>query len=111
MTIREAAAIWGITERRVNELCKTGRIPGAYKSGRQWIIPDNAQKPFDKRVKGGESLQSSQMMRKPLPIGVSDFRDACANYYYVERPCSSRIFWMNERRYPCLRAPVDSVKR
>lgn len=33
MTIKEAAAAWGITERRVNELCKAGRISGAYKEG------------------------------------------------------------------------------
>ena len=35
MTIKEAAAAWGITERRVNALCKAGRISGAYKEGRQ----------------------------------------------------------------------------
>lgn len=33
MTIKEAAAAWGITERRVNALCKAGRISGAYKEG------------------------------------------------------------------------------
>ena len=49
MTIKEAAAAWGITERRVNALCKAGRISGAYKEGRQWFIPDSAQKPMDKR--------------------------------------------------------------
>ena len=31
MTIKEASAAWGITERRVNALCKAGRISGAYK--------------------------------------------------------------------------------
>ena len=47
MTIKEAAAAWGITERRVNALCKAGRISGAYKEGRQWFIPDSTQKPMD----------------------------------------------------------------
>ena len=47
MTIKEAASAWGITERRVNELCKAGRISGAYKEGRQWFIPDGTQKPMD----------------------------------------------------------------
>lgn len=37
MTIKEAAAAWGITERRVNALCKAGRFPGAYKEGRRWF--------------------------------------------------------------------------
>ena len=49
MTIKEAAAAWGITERRVNALCKAGRISGAYKEGRRWFIPDSTQKPVDKR--------------------------------------------------------------
>ena len=101
MTIKEAAVIWNITERRVNELCKTGRIAGAYKAGRQWIIPDNAQKPSDKRIRDGGNLQSSQVMRKPLPIGVSDFRDACANYYYVDKTMLIKDFLDEIGRASC----------
>ncbi len=96
MTIRDAAALWGITERRVNELCKTGRIPGAYKSGRQWMIPDKAQKPADKRMKDGTVFEGMHRARKPLPIGVSDFRDACSNYYYVDKTLLIRDF-LDER--------------
>ena len=72
MTIKEVALAWGITERRVNELCKTGRIAGAHKEGRQWIIPEDAQKPRDKR--GRQTAVSAPILasRKPLPIGVSD---------------------------------------
>ena len=71
MTIKEAASAWGITERRVNELCKAGRISGAYKEGRQWFIPDSAQKPMDKRGHRSE-VKPASSARKPLPIGVSD---------------------------------------
>ena len=53
MTIKEAAAVWQITERRVNKLCKTGRIAGAMKKGKCWFIPDDAQKPIDKRTRIG----------------------------------------------------------
>ncbi len=96
MTIREAAALWNLSERRVNELCRTGRIPGAYKEGRQWIIPDKARKPADKRRKRGDFSVGTQLMRRPLPIGVSDFRDACANYYYVDKTMLIRDF-LDER--------------
>lgn len=96
MTIREAAARWEITERRVNELCKTGRISGAYKDGKQWIIPDNAQKPADKRMRSRASSQDTQTMRRPLPVGVSDFRDACSNYYYVDKTMLIKDF-LDER--------------
>lgn len=96
MTIREAAARWEITERRVNELCKTGRISGAYKDGKQWIIPDHAQKPADKRMKSKAAAQDTQTMRRPLPVGVSDFRDACSNYYYVDKTMLIKDF-LDER--------------
>ncbi len=96
MTIKEAANLWSITERRVNEFCKTGRISGAYKNGRQWTIPDNAQKPSDKRIKNGGNLPPAQPLHKPLPIGVSDFRDACDNYYYVDKTMLIKDF-LDER--------------
>lgn len=85
MTIKEAAAIWGITERRVNELCKEGRIFGAFKDGKQWFIPDNAQKPLDMRSHTPTDFEDISLERKPLPIGVSDYKEACTNYYYVDK--------------------------
>ena len=96
MTIREAAAHWGITERRVNELCKDGRIPGAYKEGKQWFIPDGSQKPADKRGRRSAAKAVVPSVRKPLPIGVSDYRDACKNYYYVDKTLMIKEF-LDER--------------
>lgn len=51
LTTREVSERWGISPRRVNVLCKTGRIPGAYKEGKQWLIPSDAKKPEDQRMK------------------------------------------------------------
>lgn len=51
MTTREAVARWDISARRINVLCKTGRIYGAYKEDNQWLIPADAVKPADKRLK------------------------------------------------------------
>ena len=96
MTIKEAAAAWGITERRVNALCKAGRISGAYKEGRQWFIPDSAQKPMDKRGRRSAVKPAESSVRKPLPIGVSDYRDACKNYYYVDKTLMIKEF-LDER--------------
>ena len=96
MTIKEAASAWGITERRVNELCKAGRISGAYKEGRQWFIPDGTQKPMDKRGHRSEVKPAASSARKPLPIGVSDYRDACKNYYYVDKTLMIKEF-LDER--------------
>ena len=96
MTIKEAAAAWAITERRVNELCKAGRISGAYKKGRQWFIPDGTQKPMDKRGRRSAVKPAVSSVRKPLPIGVSDYRDACKNYYYVDKTLMIKEF-LDER--------------
>lgn len=45
----EAAAKWGISERRVQKLCEENRIPGAVKFSRVWLIPKDAEKPVDGR--------------------------------------------------------------
>lgn len=57
MTVSQAAEKWGITIRRVQVLCLEGRIDGAFCIGRAWIIPKNAEKPADARVKSGKYIR------------------------------------------------------
>ena len=52
MTLKEASDKWGVTPRRINYYCAEGRIPGAMKVATIWLIPKDAQKPADGRVKG-----------------------------------------------------------
>jgi len=40
LTVPQAAVVLGISKPRVRQLLKTGRIPGAEKFGRDWIIPE-----------------------------------------------------------------------
>ena len=49
ISIREASYRWGVSERRGNQNCAEGRIPGASRFGRSWAIPENAEKPPDPR--------------------------------------------------------------
>ena len=49
ISIREASYRWGVSERRVNQYCAEGRIPGASRFGRSWAIPENVEKPSDPR--------------------------------------------------------------
>lgn len=51
MSCPEAAIKWGISERRVQILCKKNRILGVSKLGYMWLIPKNAEKPTDGRRK------------------------------------------------------------
>lgn len=49
ISAKEAAERWGIQVRGVQELCKAGRIQGAFKFERSWMIPASAKKPEDPR--------------------------------------------------------------
>ena len=51
MTVQQAAVKWGISDRRVRTLCNDGKIPGAYRDGKSWKIPIDANKPDDGRYK------------------------------------------------------------
>jgi hypothetical protein len=51
MTAQEAGEQWGITTRRVQVLCMSGRVTGATRLGKVWIIPKSTPKPTDGRTK------------------------------------------------------------
>ena len=53
ITAQEAAEIWGISDRRVQILCAKGRVDGAIRLKRGWLIPKGTQKPADGRAKNG----------------------------------------------------------
>jgi len=85
MFVKDAAKLWNITERRVSALCKAGKIEGAIKQGKSWIIPTNANKPADNRVKTGAYKTIARPANLPLPIGISDYRLASSEYYYIDK--------------------------
>lgn len=76
ISCESAAKKIGVSTRRIQQMCKQKEIVGAIKDGRNWLIPDNA-------------ILSS---KKPLPIGVSDFKSATTNYYYVDKTLLIRDF-------------------
>lgn len=49
--LKDAAQLWNISERRVSALCKSGRIKGAIKKGKSWMISIDTEKPLDMRKK------------------------------------------------------------
>lgn len=49
MSIKEASAKWGISERRIRILCSEGRVDGVQRSSWAWNIPVDAPKPGDGR--------------------------------------------------------------
>lgn len=54
----EVAEKWGISHRRVGILYNENRIPGAQRAGGRWIIPEDAEKSADARIKSGKHIKS-----------------------------------------------------
>lgn len=60
LSTTQAAELWGLSARRVALLCEQERIEGVQKSGSRWIIPENAKKPDDARIKSGKYVKSQK---------------------------------------------------
>ncbi len=45
LSVKEVAERWNISERSVRNYCSSGRVPGAFITGKTWNIPENAEKP------------------------------------------------------------------
>ena len=58
LTIKEISKLWGVSPRSVQEMCKSNKIEGAIKFGRDWAIPKDAKKPGDQRIKSGKYIKS-----------------------------------------------------
>ena len=63
MTFRDAANKWGISERRIQVLCTSGRIQGAKKFSRVWAIPSDIPKPSDARIKNGKYIKTPKLVK------------------------------------------------
>lgn len=57
LSLRETAEKWGVSIRRVQVLCNGNRIPGATKIGSFWVIPKEAEKPKNQRIKSGKYIK------------------------------------------------------
>lgn len=60
ITTTEAGKKWDLSSRRVGILCSEGRIPGVQKAGNTWLIPDDAEKPADARIKSGKYIKTKK---------------------------------------------------
>lgn len=49
MSTVQFAERWGISDRRVRLLCQQGKLDGAIRQGRTWLIPSDTKKPLDGR--------------------------------------------------------------
>lgn len=56
------------------------------------MIPVDAEKPADQRIKTGAYMQSAKAEKLPLPVGISDYRLASSSYYYIDKTMMIKDF-------------------
>ena len=95
--VKATAELWGVSATRVAKLCRDGKIAGAVKDGKSWLIPEDAVKPADGRMRRarGDSFAEDEK-RLPLPIGISEYSLASTQYYYIDKTMLIKDF-LDER--------------
>lgn len=58
LSIKETSEKWGLSTRRIQTLCSNDRIKGATRIGYMWVIPEDAEKPKDARIKSGKYIKA-----------------------------------------------------
>lgn len=64
LSVKDAAAKWGISERMVRRYCSQGRIQNVQQNEHGWLIPDNCAKPQDGRTKEPEEVILPSLARE-----------------------------------------------
>lgn len=89
INVKATSKLWNISERRITALCNAGKIDGAYKSGKSWLIPKDTTKPEDGRFNNSNNKRKPKL---PLPVGVSDYILASSEYYYIDKTMMIKDF-------------------
>ncbi len=91
-TAREAAERLGVTPRAVQKWAAAGKLPGAVKHGRSWMIPGNAsvsEKAYDRGhmvIDSMEDVSSSATFRVAMPLLNSSYPVGKAMEYIKAMP-------------------------
>jgi DNA-binding CsgD family transcriptional regulator len=96
---KEAAEKWGLTVRRIQDLCKNHSIDGAVRWGRDWMIPADANRPTDRRKKlpVAKAAAIAVLPRKNPAIIFSNIYNLPGTADHVangmtERPVAAQLF-------------------
>ena len=82
LPVQDFSTKWQISKRRIQILCREGRVPGAKMIGNMWVIPENSQRPIDARYKTPvlDNNTKSSMVRKELKALLRDLYNSCNNH-------------------------------
>lgn len=107
ISVKAASEKWGISERRIQKLCEENRIDGTEKFGRAWMIPKDAEKPVDGRMKQGTNRRRIMEFNEKLQqlrTGKNLTQEQLAEQLYVSRTAISK--WESGKGYP----NIESLK-
>ena len=80
--VKEVADLWGLTVRRVQMMCMDGTIKGAKKEGKLWMVPEDTEKPLDKRVVTG-AYKKANIKKKSQSKNNGTADKGIDRHYYV----------------------------
>jgi len=72
ISIKEAAEIWEMDTSNIGKLARKGKIEGAKKVARNWLIPKNTPKPIDGRTRETKAEEKSAHFRFPLYVNLEE---------------------------------------
>ena len=81
---KELAEKWGVTTRRINQLCAQNYLPGSVKMGKFWMIPENVEEPavlHSRAPKAGGYATHCL----PCPVGITSYKEVVTECYYVDK--------------------------
>ncbi|MBQ8304987.1 MAG: AAA family ATPase [Blautia sp.] len=83
----EASKLLRMTSRRVVGLCGEGKLPGAFRTGRNWKIPIESVKQFmnDAGLEVPEEAADDDQARLPFAIGNTSYIEISSECYYVDK--------------------------
>lgn len=117
LKIDDLAAQWGISPRRLQTLCAEGKIEGATRFGRAWMIPKTAKKPVDGRTKASRETKMAQtepnmpMPRKTPFLYMTNLYNApgCAEKAVAELADNHEAQTLLAAEIACARGEIDKV--
>ena len=68
MTVKETARRWGVSIRTVNMYLNEGRVAGAIRKDHGWLVPQDAQKPADRRRRRSGAGTAQGVQKSFMPI-------------------------------------------
>ena len=83
--VHETAKKWNIPERRVTLLCRERRIVGAYKSGNNWYIPSDAERPMDGRTREYAAAVNQKCKKESVSMTTIQYTEIGASRNAVSK--------------------------